>query len=165
MIIIVNDASILIDLLKLDLSDDFFRLPYEMHTTDLVNAEITDENAEQFQQYVKKKLINIYSFSEDEWVNILYIKAKNPPLSMADCSCLWLCEQLSATLLTSDGKLRNSAAEKGILVHGILWVFEELIQKKEIALQRAKDKLRELLEINPRLPREECLKKLKKWKP
>jgi len=32
MIIVVNDASILIDLLKVDLSDEFFRLPYYMHT-------------------------------------------------------------------------------------------------------------------------------------
>jgi len=32
MIIVVNDASILIDLLKVDLSDEFFRLPYDMHT-------------------------------------------------------------------------------------------------------------------------------------
>ena len=32
MIIVVNDASILIDLMKIDLSDEFFRLPFEMHT-------------------------------------------------------------------------------------------------------------------------------------
>jgi len=33
MIIVVNDASLLIDLLKIDLSNDFFRLPFDMHTT------------------------------------------------------------------------------------------------------------------------------------
>jgi len=32
MIIIVNDASILIDLMKIDLSDEFFRPPFDMHT-------------------------------------------------------------------------------------------------------------------------------------
>ena len=32
MIIVVNDASILIDLLKTDLSDEFFRPPFDMHT-------------------------------------------------------------------------------------------------------------------------------------
>jgi len=164
MIIFVSDASILIDLLKIDLSDEFFRLPYDIHTTDLVGAEITDENAEQFQQYINKKLINIHSFSDEEWEEVVYIKNENPPLSMADCSCFWLCKQLSATLLTSDGKLRSSAFEKGISVHGILWVFEELISHKEITVQKAKKKLKELMEINPRLPREECQKRLKKWK-
>ena len=63
MIIVVNDASILIDLLKIDLSDEFFRLPFDMHTTDLVSAEITDENAERFQQYIKKEMIQIWNFS------------------------------------------------------------------------------------------------------
>lgn len=65
MIIVVNDASLLIDLLKIDLSDDFFRLPFDMHTTDLVSAEITDENTDRFQKYVKK-MIQIWDFSFEE---------------------------------------------------------------------------------------------------
>ena len=164
MIIVVSDASILIDLLKIDLSDDFFRLPYDIHTTDLVGAEITDENAEQFQQYINKKLINIYSFSDEEWEEVVYIKNENPPLSMADCSCFWLCKQLSATLLTSDGKLRSSASEGHIPVHGILWVFEKLVSQGEITIGKAAEKLKILLEINPRLPHKECHKTIKKWK-
>lgn len=164
MIIVVNDASILIDLLKIDLSDEFFRLPYDMHTTDLVGAEITDESAKRFQQYIEKKMINIHSFSDEEWEKVVYIKAENPPLSLADCSCFWLCKQLSATLLTSDGKLRSSASENGIPVHGIIWVCEQLISQEEIPVGEAEKKLKELMEINPRLPREECHRCLKKWK-
>lgn len=33
MIIVVNDASLLIDLLKIDLLDEFFGLTFDMHTT------------------------------------------------------------------------------------------------------------------------------------
>ena len=82
--IVVNDASILIDLLKIDLSDEFFYLPLEMYTTDLVSSEIKDESAKRFQKYIEKKMINIYSFSEKEWAELVYIKTENPPLSMAD---------------------------------------------------------------------------------
>jgi len=164
MIIVVNDASILIDLLKVDLSDEFFRLPFEMYTTNLVSAEITDESAKQFHQYIEKKMINIHSFSDEELEKVVYIKAENPPLSLADCSCFWLCKQLSAILLTSDGKLRSSASEKGIIVHGILWVFDQLVSQEEITRREAENKLKVLIEINPWLPRDECLKRLKKWK-
>jgi len=164
MTIVVNDASILIDLMKVDLSDEFFRLPFKMHTTDLVSAEITDENATRFQQYIKKKKIQIRSFSDKELEEALKIQADNPTLSLEDCSCFWLCRQLSATLLTSDGKLRRSASEKDIPVHGILWVFDSLISEKEISIGEAESKLKSLMNINPRLPRKECYKRLKKWK-
>jgi len=164
MIIVVNDASILIDLMKIDLSDEFFRLPFKMHTTDIVSAEITDENALRFRQYINKKKIQIRRFSDKEMEEILKIQAENLPLSLADCSCFWLCKQLSAILLTSDGKLRRSASEKDIPVHGILWVFDNLISEKEMTIGEADNKLKALMEINPRLPREECYKRLKKWK-
>jgi len=164
MIIVVNDASILIDLLKIDLSDQFFYLPLEMYTTDLVSSEIQDESAKRFEKYIEKKMINIYSFSDKEWSEVVYIKNENPPLSMADCSCFWLCKKLSATLLTSDGKLRSSASEENIPVHGILWVFEELILQKEITVEEAVKKLHKLMEINARLPHKECNKTIKKWK-
>jgi hypothetical protein len=71
---------------------------------------------------------------------------------------------LSATLLTSDGKLRRSASEKNIPVHGIFWLFDQLILQKEITRLGAYKKLKVLMEINPRLPKEECEKRLKKWK-
>lgn len=162
--IVVNDACILIDLLKIDLSDEFFHLPFEMHTTDLVSAEITNESAEKFRRHVEKKMIQIRSFSSKEWQEVYEIKAFNAALSLADCSCLWLCNHLPATLLTSDGRLRKSAIDKGIPIHGILWVFEQLVHQKDIKEGEAASKLKKLMEINPRLPREECHKRLKKWK-
>ena len=162
--IVVNDASILIDLFKIDLSDEFFSLTFEMHTTDLVSVEITDESAEKLGRYVEKKMIQIQSFSSEEWEEVNEIKENNPPLSLADCSCLWLCNHLSATLLTSDGRLRKSAIDKDIPIHGILWVFEQLVHQEEITAGEDASRLKELMEINPRLPREECHKKLKKWK-
>ncbi len=45
MILLVNDANILIDLLQINLMSAFFRLPYEFHVTDLVAAEVLESNA------------------------------------------------------------------------------------------------------------------------
>jgi len=50
--IIINDANILIDLLKIDLVDSFFQLPYQMHTTEEVLAEVEDPNKKVFEPFV-----------------------------------------------------------------------------------------------------------------
>ena len=93
-------------------------------------------------------MIQIRSFSYEEWLDVHEINANNPQLSFADCSCLWLCGQLSATLLTSDGKLRSLAAEKGIPVHGILWAFDQLTSQNEITIGEAESKLCEIENMN-----------------
>ncbi|MBF0227416.1 MAG: hypothetical protein HQK76_18380 [Desulfobacterales bacterium] len=43
MILLVNDASILIDILKADLIRPFFQLRYEFHTTDFVMEEVKED--------------------------------------------------------------------------------------------------------------------------
>lgn len=40
--IVISDANILFDLLSVDLLSQFFDLPWEVYTTDLVMSEITD---------------------------------------------------------------------------------------------------------------------------
>lgn len=42
MIFLVNDANILIDLLKINLLDSFFRLEFDFQVTDMVFAEIRE---------------------------------------------------------------------------------------------------------------------------
>jgi predicted nucleic acid-binding protein len=68
------------------------------------------------------------------------------------------------TLLTGDAALRKTAQEKNIPVHGLLWVFDELVKNNLIPHKTAFEKLTYILSINPRLPVEECKKRLSKWK-
>ena len=48
MIILINDANVLIDLVKLDLVSEFASLPYELYTTDFVLNEINEEQLNNF---------------------------------------------------------------------------------------------------------------------
>ena len=43
-------------------------------------------------------------------------------------------------------------------------MFDNLISEKEISIGEAETKLKALMHRNPRLPRKECYKMLKKWK-
>jgi rRNA-processing protein FCF1 len=163
MSVVVNDANTLIDMLEIEISDEFFRLPFETHTTDFVSAEIKGEISNKFQNYVRKKLIDIYSLSSEELDKVVNLSNSYPPLSQSDCSFLWLCQHLSATLLTGDKQLKKIASRKNIPIHGSIWIFKQLIFHGEISPRIAAIKLKELMKINDRLPENECRKKIKEW--
>lgn len=163
MIVLVSDASILIDLLKVVLLDHFFRLPCHFHVTDLAAAEVLEENVHELNQYVVDGVLLKRSFSFEEMLEIRSVQNKHPGLSLVDCSCVFLAEKLSATLLTGDAALRRAAEQNGILVHGMLWVFRKLVGQSIMSKSLARNKLTRLMEINPRLPRKECHNILNLW--
>lgn len=53
MIILVNDANILIDLLKIDLLGSFFQLKYEFYVTDLVVAEVQEDDVTDLNHFIE----------------------------------------------------------------------------------------------------------------
>ena len=164
MIFLVNDANILIDLLKIDLLDSFFQLEYDFQVTDMAFAEIQEANTADLSFFLDNGLLTRQGFSFEELLQIQFLEVENPAISIADCSCLYLSRKVSATLLTGDAALRRVAEQNDIPVHGILWVFDEMVDGVIISKQEARDKLFELMELNPRLPAKECQKRIKAWK-
>ncbi len=164
MMVIVNDANILIDLLKMDLLETFFRLPFEFHVTDLAAGEILEENVDQLHGCISDGIILKRSFTFEELQDISAVQDTHPGLSLADCSCVFLSTSLSATLLTGDAVLRRAAERTGIAVHGVLWVFQELVAHAILPRPMACQILTRLMAINPRLPLRECRKLMDLWR-
>ncbi|OQX20056.1 MAG: hypothetical protein BWK76_02550 [Desulfobulbaceae bacterium A2] len=163
MIFLVNDANILIDLLKIGLLEVFFQLDYDFLVTDMVLAEIQEKNVGDLHPFFNAKRLTRQGFTFDELVRIQVIQDRNPALSVPDCSCLYLAQKVSATLLTNDAALRRIAGQEAVPVHGILWVFDMLVEQNIIQRDTAIAALSRLMEVNPRLPEKECLKRLKLW--
>jgi predicted nucleic acid-binding protein len=163
MIFLVNDANILIDLLKLNLLDTFFQLDYDFQVTDLVLGEVREDNIEDLGRYLEASLLTKQEFTATELGEISALFTTFPALSFADCSCLYLAEKLSATLLTGDGALRRIATGRELPVHGMLWVFDNMIECGLITTAGAKEALVRLMEFNQRLPLKECKKRLQDW--
>ena len=164
MILLVNDAVILIDLLKIDLIGQFFQLKHEFYVTDFVAAEVQEKNVDQLNSFLQEERLIKKSFSFEELFQIQLLEVEHRALSIPDCSCLYLAGKLSATLLTGDGALRRIAGQNKIPVHGILWVFDELVKHALISPKIAHEKLKKMISINNRLPVDECNKRLMKWK-
>ncbi|HIJ57983.1 MAG TPA: hypothetical protein HPQ03_17945 [Deltaproteobacteria bacterium] len=165
MIIVVCDANILIDLLQVDLFKAFLELKWETYVPPGVVDEVQEDNSDQLIQAIRSGKIALPVFTPEDLFKIQEFKARYLPLSVEDCSCLFLVENRSAILLTGERKLKTIAtASHGLKVHGVLWIFERLIERKIISPRKAHAKLIHLMTLNNRLPKPECERLLKRWK-
>ena len=166
MTIVVNDANILIDLVKLEILSHFFGLNFQFCTTDLVLEELHDYQKSALQAYIDSGQLEVHEISEIQLVDIIEIRLQKPALSEQDCSAFYQAEKLNATLLTSDNTLRKFAKVKKLDVHGHLWVFDQMVTAETLAPKQAALKLDELCQsVNPKLnlPKKECDLRKKKW--
>jgi predicted nucleic acid-binding protein len=166
MIVVVNDANILIDIIKLQMVDAFFNLNWEFHSTNLiVENELYDEQIEVLKPYIQAGKLIIDELSADDMIEIIKTQMEKPQLSDKDCSALVCAKKLNASLLTSDNALRKFAKQKQLDVHGHLWVFDALIEQGCISVMKGIEKLRELDVVNSKLklPSKECEERIRKW--
>lgn len=164
--ILVNDANILIDLIKLELLPHFFALDFDFYTTDMVLGELHPHQQASLLPYIDSKKLIVEPVSIDDLIAIYHIMAQRPVLSDKDCSALHQARKMQATLITSDNSLRKYAKEQKIEVHGHLWVFDRMFDFKTITGSHACEKLDELCHaVNPRLslPDKECQSHKKRW--
>ena len=167
MIIVVNDANILIDLVKLQLLPHFFSLQLKFYTTDLILDELHDWQVEELQVYVDNGVLTVIQLTDSELIDITLLQAEKRQLSEQDCSAIVCARKVTGDLLTSDNNLRKFARKKLFSVYGHLWIFDKMVEANTITPQNAIDKLTELREvINPRLnlPKIECENRLELWR-
>ena len=162
--IVVNDTNIFFDLITAEMVEIFFRLPFEVHTTDFVINEIEEEEQKIIIAEIIARGELIVVTSEPTDLEIVYEKMnQNHQLSIEDCSVWHYSEVNDFILLTGDGALRKAALKAGVDVKGLLFVFDELVERGLLLPQLASEKLRILLNAGTRLPQKECDDRIKMW--
>lgn len=167
MIVIVNDANVLIDFVKLQMLPAFFSLQVEFHTTDLILDELHDWQVQELQAYVDNGSLHVVQLSDSELTEVSLLQYEKRQLSEQDCSAIVCARKVSGALLTSDNNLRKFAAKKSLTVYGHLWIFDKMVETSVINPLDAIEKLTELREvINPRLnlPKAECENRIELWR-
>lgn len=164
--ILVNDTNIFIDLHSVGLLEEMCRLPYEIHTVDFVVAEIADADQRRiFDGLVARGEISVDGFTADEVIEIVEEHSSvSGNLSIPDCSVCYFARKHNVPMLTGDRRLRRYAEEQSIEVHGILFIFDELVRHDIISTSMAADRLEELFTINTRLPRAEIRERINRWR-
>ncbi|MCL9809972.1 PIN domain-containing protein [Flavobacterium luminosum] len=164
--IIVNDANILIDLVKLDILFHFFQLPFSFHTTDIIFDELDPAQQALLLPYIETEQLVVEGFTGEELLAIASLKDEKNQLSMEDCSAVFCAQKLEADLITSDKNLRNFARSKAVPIRGHLWVLDMLFSYAIMTSIEVTALLHRLqTEINPRLglPLAACEELRQKW--
>ena len=165
MIIVITDACFLIDLIDIDLFEEFLGLGYQVHITSSVFAELEgDEYVKPVSNSIKQQAVSLYNLTAADQAALEKLMRKNPSrLSEPDCSCLYLAKEINATILTCEKLLTKVAKNLNLDVHGSLWIMDRLLDASMITKRIAYRKLKGLMSINPRLPVIEYKKRLKRW--
>ena len=162
--IIISDTNIFIDLIELEIFEGLFQLPLEIQTTDFVVYTELDEikQAVILQAALQKKLTIIESSAEEtQEIEKIFNEVKK--ISITDSSVYYFAKKENAIVLSGDGGLRKFAEGKRLEVRGIIWVFDLFDKHKIYSRKVLVEKMEKLLEINSRLPKNECEKRIKKW--
>lgn len=109
--ILVNDTNIFIDRHSVGLLEEMCRLPYEIHTVDLVVAEIADADQRRiFDELVAGGGIFVDGFTADEVIEIVEEHSSvSGNLSIPDCSLCYFARKHNVPMLTGDRRLRRYA--------------------------------------------------------
>lgn len=146
--IAVNDANLFIDLCEIDLVERFFELPLEFHTTQLILNELEEEQQKLLLPFLTTERLSVRHLTQSEIEGLATISTQSRKLSREDLSVYFYARELqNCMILTGDNRLRKEAQRQGFEVHGILWVFEQLVGNQIINLPSAVSKLRELMSI------------------
>ena len=145
--IAITDACIFIDLYDLDLTVSFFSLNFEIHTSLDVFNEIYPEQQKILEAFISVDKLTIHNIQSSERISIMNTVF---PLSLSevDKTVLFLAQKLDATVLSSDKAVRKYAKSQIIDYHGMLWIFDCLIEQKILTKKEASDKLNELISLN-----------------
>lgn len=162
--IVITDANILIDLIKLGLSSVLFESElFEFKTTDFVFEELYEEQKETLGSKIEADHFKILESDERDIVKIFEIKQEANALSIEDCSVWYFAGKLEGMVLTGDAQLRKHSGRSGLEVHSILYLFDQMLLNDLITHKTAIDKLSNLYKINKWLPKKEVEKRLKEW--
>ena len=145
--IAVTDACIFIDLYDLGLVNAFFQLEIEIHTTTSVYFELYPEQQQILKANQSVDRLIVRNLKEEDFLQI-HSEPYPKSLSETDKSVLHIANKLDACVLSSGKTVRNCAKNKDIEYHGMIWIFDKLVETNILSKKQAALKLEELIAAN-----------------
>ena len=145
--IAVTDACIFIDLYDLNLTNLLFALDLEIHTSLDVFNELYIHQQSLLLAFNSVGKLLIHNISSEERIDI---QKQNYPkaLSENDKTVLFIAGKIDAMILSSDKAVRSFAKKNLIEYHGMLWIFDKLVEKALLLPSVAANKLETLIKTN-----------------
>ena len=161
--IAIQDANIMIDLIKTGMFDYCLALDYLFSTTNIILDELYDIQIDVIRPHIASGKFTIIEITEDEVTEIKKMSLEETRLSEQDWSAVFYAQKKQAFILSGDRRLRQVADAKGLTTYGILWILDQIVEKKILIPAEVCIFLKELMLRNNRLPRDECEKRVRLW--
>ncbi len=145
--IAITDACIFIDLYDLQLTAQFFSLELEVHTSIDVLKELYENQQQMLQAFQSVGKLTAHNISA-EYNNEINSQPYPKSLSNSDKTVLYLASKLNAMVLSSDKVVRTCAKKYCIEYHGMIWIFDQLVNNSVISKSEASTKLKQLIKSN-----------------
>ena len=163
----ITDACIFIDLYELQLTATFFSLDLEIHTSADVINELYENQQQILSAFQSVGKLTAHNITEKEKLKILSMSYPRA-LSESDKTVLYLAAKLNAVVLSSDKAVRNTAKNNVITYHGMIWIFDQLVDNVLISKHEASAMLTRLIATNLVYQNnkelvEEMQKRLSRW--
>ena len=143
-----------IDLCKTGLVEKCTRLDVDFRTVDFVVNEITNPaQAAVVKRQIDNGHLTVLQFSQEESLELMNLYARyeyNTNLSLTDCAVMLCAKRGDYRLLTGDKNLRIKATNEGVMVSGILFLTDMMVNEKVVAPLDMANYLEELLRTNNR---------------
>lgn len=156
---LVVDTCALIDLHNGKCLDAVGQAGYELLIPDVMRLELKQPSWDDLSRY---GLLAIPGSPQ----NIEYVyslRGTFPRPSLYDLFCLAIAKRENILLITGDKFLRQAAESEGVMVHGILWLLDELVQSRNFSPHEALTSLNDTLSAGSRLPIAEIHKRIRLW--
>jgi predicted nucleic acid-binding protein len=165
--VVVTDACIFIDVIELQLTSKFFSLNLEIHTTQDVLNELYSSQYQILEGYKASKKLEVHNLTGEEQLKLLAEEYPNS-LTPEDRSVIFVAEKLKATVLSSDKEVRKYAKKLSIDYHGMLWIFDalvegEIITKGEVISKISQMGSSNIMYSNSQELQAEIQKRVTKW--
>lgn len=159
------DASVILDMHSVNSLDRLLAVDREFLTTDFVFNTIRNSiSHSSFAKLEKSQKLKIQSMNKNIEFFFEFCSPLRKALSIEGCSVLFLAKNLNATLLSSDWNLLSVAKENGVRSFNLLDVLECMVKRNLLSRTEAVDNLTTLMDGNRTLRKEECEKKIVRWK-
>ena len=136
-----------------------FSTDMEILTTHLVLRELYQEQQDLLKEYITAGSLHV-SYPEESSEALFF----NRSFTSEDISLMTLAFQQKAILLSGERLMIKWCRDHYLEGHGIIWLFQQLIDQSLIPANLAADKLEFLLEENERLPLTICQERILLWR-
>jgi hypothetical protein len=154
--LLISDANVLIDIEEGELISPLFRLPHRIATPDIL---FFDE-LESHHPGLPGAGLELLPMPGDLIDKAQRLAAQHPAPSRYDMLALVLAQEHQCALLTGDNPLRKLATEKGVEVHGTLWIVEQMVRERLLTKDQAQTAYERMQWAGSRLPWETAFRRL-----